>query len=125
MLKRNLFILCVTIAITCISGCGNSNQSGLTVTGGDPVDYQCADGDRIVAKYYGLSDNSLNFVKVQLPDEEVYTLPQTISGSGARYTDEMEMIWWVKGDSVEVQMRDDNGDWQPVFENCGVISSSE
>jgi len=35
------------------------------------------------------------------------------------------MIWWVKGDSVTVQMRDDNGDWQPVFENCCVAGNTD
>jgi membrane-bound inhibitor of C-type lysozyme len=121
MSKRIFTALCTIAALYCIAGCDSCSQSGLSVVGGDPVDYQCGNGDLIVAKYYTLSDSSLYFVKVQLPDNEVYTLPQSVSGSGARYTDEMKMIWWVKGDSVTVQMRDEYGDWQPVFENCCVV----
>jgi len=124
-MTRILLISFFAAALITVAGCQNCQSNELGVLGGDPVDYQCSGGDRIVARYYTLSDSSLNFVKVQLPDSEVYTLPQTISGSGARYTDEMLMVWWVKGDSVTVQMRDDNGDWQPVFENCCVAGNTD
>ncbi len=125
MLKRILVTLCMIAAFSIVMGFQIGNQDELTVLGGDPVDYRSGNGDQIVARYYTLSDSSLNFVKVLMPDEQEYTLPQVLSGSGARYTDEMELIWWVKGDSVTVQLRDDNGEWESVFENCCVVTSAE
>lgn len=125
MLKRIIITMCVITALFCATGCRNCNQDTLTVLGGDPVDYQCENGDRIVARYYTLSDSSLDFVKVLMPDNEEYTLPQALSGSGARYTDEMELTWWIKGDSASVEMRDVNGDWQTIYENCCVVSASD
>ncbi len=84
----------------------------LTVNGGKRVVYEGENAGRFVATYYSLSDDSLNFVKVTMPDGEQYTLPQVVSGSGARYTLDRELVWWVKGDSVLVQTRDENGEWQ-------------
>ena len=124
MPNRSLIMLCAVLMLSCMTGCHFCEKGALTVLGGEPVDYQCENGDRIVARYYTLSDSSLHFVKVLLPDNEEYTLPQSISGSGARYTDDMMLIWWVKGDSVSVQMRDGNGDWQTIYENCFVVSAS-
>lgn len=122
MFKRILITLCIVAALSIVMGFQSGNQDELTVLGGDPVNYQCENGDQIVASYYTLSDSSLNFVKVLMPDEEEYTLPQVLSGSGARYTDEMELTWWIKGDSATVEMRDENGDWQTIYENCCVVS---
>ena len=122
MFKRILITLCIVAALSIVMGFQSGNQDELTVLGGDAVNYQCENGDRIVASYYTLSDSSLNFVKVLMPDEEEYTLPQVLSGSGARYTDEMELTWWIKGDSATVEMRDENGDWQTIYENCCVVS---
>ena len=82
-----------------------------TVTGGDPVTYRCDNGDRVVARYYGLSDGSLNFVRLSFPDEE-YTLPQLLSASGARYSDEARLVWWVKGEEARVESRDEEGEWR-------------
>ena len=107
--------LCIVAALSIVMGFQSGNQDELTVLGGEPVDYRCGNGDRIVARYYTLSDSSLNFVKVLMPDDDEYTLPQVLSGSGARYTDEMELIWWIKGDFASVEMRDDNGDWETIY----------
>lgn len=125
MLKRILVTLCIVAALSIVMGFQSGNQDELTVVGSDPVDYRCGNGDRIVARYYTLSDSSLNFVKVLMPDNEEYTLPQVLSGSGARYTDDRMLTWWIKGDSASVEMRDDNGDWQTIYENCCVVSASD
>lgn len=82
-----------------------------TVTGGDPVAYRCDNGDRVVARYYGLADGSLHFVRLSFPGGE-YTLPQLLSASGARYSDEARLVWWVKGDEVRVESRDEEGEWR-------------
>jgi membrane-bound inhibitor of C-type lysozyme len=74
----------------------------------------------MTARYYTLSDSSLNFVKLTMSGDAEYTLPQSVSGSGARYTDDMMLTWWVKGDSATVEMRDDDGQWRTVSSCCAV-----
>jgi len=100
-------------------------NSRLQVSGGDPVVYQCENGDRIVARYYSLSDESLRFVKVTMPGGKVHTLPRAVSASGARYTDDFKVVWWTKGDSALVQIRDQDGKWQTAYRNCKEISGIE
>jgi membrane-bound inhibitor of C-type lysozyme len=78
-----------------------------------------------VARYYTLSDNSLHFVKLLMPDGREYTLPNAVSASGARYTDDRELVWWTKGDSAFVQTRDRNGEWQIMYNNCGIIRDKD
>ena len=56
-------------------------------------------------------DNDAHTVTVTLPDGTV-TLPQTPSGSGARYSDETT-TFWNKGDEAMVEV---NG--ETVYENC-------
>jgi membrane-bound inhibitor of C-type lysozyme len=108
------------LAFALAVGCTGGKQDTLTVRGGEQVTYQCENGIRIVARYYTLSDSSLNFVKLQMPDGKEYTLPNAVSASGARYTDERELVWWTKGDSAFVQTRGENGEWQVRYGNCGI-----
>ncbi|MDY0221515.1 MAG: MliC family protein [Desulfobacterium sp.] len=107
------------------AGCVTMMSSGLTVAGGDTVIYRCEKGDLITAKYYRLSDHSLNFVKVTMPDGQEYTLPQVVSASGARYTDEHQLVWWIKGDVALVETLDENGKWQMKYQHCETISDTE
>jgi len=107
------------IALLLLPAGGNSGPA-LSVVGGEPVVYGCG-GDRVTARYYSLSDESLRFVKILLPDGREYTLPQVVSASGARYTDDMELLWWVKGDSAYVEMRDAQGEWKVLYRECSVI----
>ena len=85
------------------------------------VTYACANGDRLVARYFSLSDDSLRFVKILFPDGREYTLPQVISGSGARYTDDGELLWWIKGDEARAEVRDENGEWKELCGECRVL----
>jgi membrane-bound inhibitor of C-type lysozyme len=124
MTQRVLGILCV-VALVSVTGCHSRSQEALTVDGGEPVVYECENGDRITARYYSLSDGSLNFVKVLLPDSQEFTLPQVLSASGARYTDERMLTWWIKGDSARVEMRDQNGEWQAEYQSCQVFRGTE
>ena len=95
-----------------LCGCaGKRNPVALTVCGGTPVIYESDRGDRIIARYFTLSDHSLDFVKVVLPGSKEYTLPQTMSGSGVRYTDDRELVWWTKGNTAFAEVRDNNGQW--------------
>ncbi|MCE5255722.1 MAG: MliC family protein [Spirochaetaceae bacterium] len=108
-----------------MTACSNQDKGKLTVTGGDPVDYQAENGDRLVAKYYSLSDKSLDFVKVTLPDGMEYTLPRVLSASGVRYTDDMELVWWTKGDTAHAERRDANGEWQTLYAECREIEKGK
>lgn len=101
-------------ACCCIAG----EAQNLTVTGGEAITYQCENGAQIVARYYSISDKCLDFVKVRLPNDKEYTLPQVLSGSGVRYSDDRELVWWTKGASAFAEMRDQNGDWQVKYNNC-------
>ncbi len=66
----------------------------------------------VQASHYNLSDGSLAFVKLDVPDMGSYTLPQVLSGDGTRYTVDMNIVWWERGDTAIIQTRDDNGDWE-------------
>ncbi len=110
--------LLAAITLFSIGGCACPMSSGLIVLGGEPVVYQCENGLQIVARYYSLSDGSLNFAKVKLPDGKEFTLPNVLSASGARYTNEVEKVWWTKGDSAFLQARDRNGEWRTEYDNC-------
>jgi membrane-bound inhibitor of C-type lysozyme len=107
------------LALLLLPACGDPGP-GLSVVGGEPVLYGCGE-DRVTARYYSLSDESLRFVKILFPDGREYTLPQAVSASGARYTDDMELLWWVKGDSAYVEMRDAQGEWKVLYQECRVI----
>jgi len=74
--------------------------------------YQGTGGDIFEARYGKLSDGSLHFVKLKMPDGRTYTLPQVLSGSGSRYTDEREIVWWTHQGTVRIDVRDSNGEWQ-------------
>ena len=58
---------------------------------------------------------TLHFVKVKMPDGREYTLPQAISGSGARYTDDREIVWWEHQGTVQVDIRDADGKWKSKY----------
>ena len=53
-----------------------------------------------MARYGSLADGSLHFVKVEMPDGCVRTLPQAMSASGARYTDDRDLVWWTHQETV-------------------------
>jgi len=107
------------LTLLLLPACGEPGPV-LSVVGGEPVIYGCGT-ERVTARYYSLSDESLRFVKILLPDGREYTLPQVVSASGARYTDDMELLWWVKGDSAYAEMRDARGEWKVLYRECRVI----
>ena len=63
-----------------------------------------------------LSDSSLYFVKVTLPGGKNCTLPQVMSASGVRYTDDREVVWWTKGSGAFAETRDSAGQWVKLFD---------
>ena len=118
-------ILCCAIILAAACCCVAGEAQNLTVTGGEAITYQCENGVQIVARYYSLSDKSLDFVKVRLPGGKEYTLPQVLSGSGVRYSDDRELVWWTKGASAFAEMRDQNGDWQVKYDKCAECDTKQ
>jgi len=90
------------------------------VRGGEEVTYRCEGGAQVTAAYYHLADDSLRFVRLRMPDGRKCTLPQGLSASGARYTDEVEWVWWIKGESARLETRGPGGEWRSMYEACSV-----
>ena len=116
-MKHAKLLLLGTGALTLLSGC-DLGTGKLGVTGGDTVTYLCEQNQKVQVRYFSLSDESLNFVKLALPDGKDYTLTQAVSASGARYTDDHEVVWWNKGKEGFVEMRDEAGEWQSRYSDC-------
>ena len=91
---------------------------GLSVVQGETLRYRCGGGEIIEANYGSLSDRSLSFVRLRLPQGRVLTLPQVASGSGARYSADHAFTWWSKGNSGFLQERDDEGEWRITLDAC-------
>ena len=104
-MKRWITVLCLSVTL----GCAPSTV--LTVKLGKTLSYTDEKGDCLSAQYGRLSDGSLNFVKVKMPDGRAYTLPQAVSASGTRYTDDREIVWWENHGVVRVDVRGVNGEW--------------
>jgi len=119
MKKKVVGLLTVTLlAVLVLYAFASAAETALSVVGGEPVVYDCDNGDEVVARYYMISDESLRFVKLLFPDGTEYTLPQVLSASGARYTDDIELLWWIKGDDAYVEKRDETGEWRPLYSEC-------
>jgi membrane-bound inhibitor of C-type lysozyme len=118
MLKnlRKIAFICSFGAL--LFGCADRQKPVLlTVTVGEQIIYKSDNGDLINARYFSLSDRSLEFVKVTLPGGKEYTLPRVLSASGVKYTDDREIVWWTKGNTAFAEVRDENGQWIRKF-NC-------
>jgi len=113
-----MLLACALLVAMPPQGASHAAETALSVVGGEPMIYLCDNGDRIVVRYYTLSDESLRFVKVLFPDGTEYTLPQVLSASGARYTDDIELLWWVKGDDAYVEKRNEAGEWKQLYTEC-------
>lgn len=91
------------LCLLAMCGCVTNQQLGARI--GQPTYWRSQQGERFVARYGSLSDDSLHFVKVTMPDGRQYTLPEAVSASGARYTDENELVWWEHQGTVYVDVR--------------------
>jgi membrane-bound inhibitor of C-type lysozyme len=111
-------VVALVISILTASLCccvASLHKTVLTADFGPPVYYRSDNGDHFVARYGSLSDGSLHFVKVEMPDGKEYTLPQVVSASGVRYTDERELVWWTHQGTVRVDVRDADGNWETRY----------
>lgn len=110
------------LSIILFNACVNLEKDELFVILVNNASYQCENNDRVDVKYYSISDKSLNFIKIILPDGKEHTLAQSVSASGARYTDERDLVWWVKGSAAKMDIRDENGDWKIKYSRCIVFT---
>jgi membrane-bound inhibitor of C-type lysozyme len=94
--------------VLAIAGCNRESVSARLAA---EATYRAENGEEITVKYYRLDDDSLAFVILELPGGETQTLPQLVSASGARYTDERDYQWWIKGDTARLEVRDESGNW--------------
>lgn len=128
---KNLLIpswqqLAATVMLLAVaSGCATTSEATLGVSPGMAYIYETNTGERLDVTYYTLTDDSLDFVRVVMPDGQKYTLPQTVSASGARYSDGMTLVWWSKGDSAFVEARGDDGEWTSLYEECRVVAPKQ
>jgi membrane-bound inhibitor of C-type lysozyme len=113
---RRIIIFTSLLGVLSCGCTGNRNPVTLTLCGGNPILYESATGDHITARYFTLSDRSLEFVKLTLPGGKEFTLPQVMSASGVRYTDDRELVWWTKGNTAFAEIRDINGEWKKIYD---------
>ncbi|CAH0535729.1 hypothetical protein VST7929_03203 [Vibrio stylophorae] len=128
-MKRRLIPMLGIAAALTLSACAAKPleptvDTPLSVTGGESVVYQCEGNAQVTVKYYGLSDGSLSFAKVMLPDGQIYTLPQAVSGSGVRFSDGISLSWQSKGKEGFVDTLNDQGKWQPQYRQCVMVESA-
>ena len=93
-----------------------------TLQRGESVNYLCERGERLEATYYALSDQSLAFVRLRLPDGRQQTLPQIASASGARFSADSDLTWWIKGNSGFLQQRNAQGAWRVTLNDCDSVA---
>ena len=93
-----------------------------TLQRGESVNYLCERGERLEATYYALSDQSLAFVRLRLPDGRQLTLPQIASASGARFSADSDVTWWIKGNSGSLQQRNAQGAWSVTLKDCDSVA---
>ena len=115
--RKSCIIVLSCFLVVLLFGCAQKHTTvELSVRGGNKITYINENGDHITAKYYSLSDSSLEFVKVTMPGSKEYTLPRVISASGVRYTDDFELVWWTKGNNAFAEVRDMNGQWNRKYD---------
>jgi membrane-bound inhibitor of C-type lysozyme len=115
MLRRSTVTWAIGILAVSLCGCITNPPTVLTAEIGAPVHYRSDNGALFVARYCSLSDGTLHFVKVKMPDGRQYTLPQIVSASGVRYTDERELVWWTHQGTVRVDIRGAEGKWKTTY----------
>jgi membrane-bound inhibitor of C-type lysozyme len=117
---RRIFL--ISILALFMHACATNPQKEVpTVEIGPPVTYESANGEKFVARYGSLSDGTLHFIKLKMPNGREYTLPQTVSGSGARYTDDREVVWWEHRGTVRVDGRGAGGKWVTKYSDLKVV----
>jgi membrane-bound inhibitor of C-type lysozyme len=113
------FALLLSFCALVCSGCTDKNLNVILTS---RAVYRTPESVTIRADYYELSDRSLSFVKIRLPDRPEITLPRAFSASGVRYTDDFQYVWWTKGDQAFCEIREPDGSWSMLYQDCREVS---
>ena len=93
---------------------------------GEPVRYETKSGE-ILSVRYGKVDiensQSLDFVTIKIPEVPELTLPQIMSASGAKYSDDRTFIWWTKGETGTLYRIAEGGEWGILYRDCQPVRS--
>ncbi|MGH7141756.1 MAG: MliC family protein [Minisyncoccia bacterium] len=91
-----------------------------------PVTFACDAGKSIEATFNNVQ-NGTSSVSLVLSDGRATTVPQTISGSGARYANAGEtFVFWNKGNAAFIEEGDTNvPSPTETYQNCVVATSSQ
>lgn len=84
----------------------------------DRAVYRTGSGEILTVQYYELEDHTLNFIKIDIPDAGEMTLPQVLSGSGSKYSNQAAFIWWTKGNEGTLYRIINNGEWDILYRDC-------
>ena len=106
----------IIFLVIAFMGCTTKNKEKLYIELTQEVEYLCSDKSIVNARFYTLTDNSLGFVKVNMADVKEHTLPQVIAASGVRYSDEYSIQFWVKGNTMTLYMKREDGEWEIIKE---------
>jgi membrane-bound inhibitor of C-type lysozyme len=98
-------ILCIPFITSCSLLADKIPE--LSVQMSKPVAYLSKENRIFSVRYGKLSDSSLSFIKITLPDGTEKTLPRALSASGVRYLDERELEWWEHQGSICLSKRDE------------------
>ena len=122
-MQRKATVLISTVLLATViffSGCCPSCKIDESYTVPEGQKYRCEGFGIVEAQYYSPVGSGHHFVHLLMPDGKEHILPQAISASGARYTDDEGLLWWIKGDSAILEVRDKTGAWQTVSDDCRV-----
>ena len=116
MRRKVVIALKIILLVIIFTSCRTIVKEKLNVELTQEVEYLCLDGNKIDARFYTLTDNSLSFVKVKIVDGKEYTLPQVIAASGARYSDEYSLQFWIRGNSMTLYKMNEEREWEIIKE---------
>ncbi|MCK5841000.1 MAG: MliC family protein [Candidatus Sabulitectum sp.] len=95
----------MALIVFSVSSLGLFKEDSLIIIHSSRYHYADQSRNEAIIDYFLFLDSSLCFVKLLLSGIE-FTLPQTVTGSGVRYSDGMDLTWWERADSTLVQRRD-------------------
>lgn len=124
MIRALIQIQVIVIILTFVVGCHSTsllNNKKLTVVSFNKANYLCDKNDLIQIEFYGLSDNSMEFVKVTLPTGERLTLPRTVSASGALYDASSGVQLFLKGKMTRLDVQETADKWSKLYANCSQV----
>ena len=112
----------ILAATAFLSACSSLSAPLLTVIKHPTRAFLCDGAHQITITHFQLSDQSLAFAKIQLPELPEFTLPQVNSASGITYANG-SVQWTEKGKEASVWVLEKKDEWQPLFRDCMATSN--